>query len=250
MKMKIVKTNLVDQVAEAIKAMIVNENYQYGTKIPSENDLVAQFGVSRLTVRLAIQKLNVLGICETKTGNGTYVKEFSFNEYLENISDLLIKPDMLHDVYEFRKLIEVEAAVLAMEHGTDEEFEDLKTICKNFDQIPYFPNGDINKYVSNMLDVEFAFHSKICEMSKNELLSYVFTAAKEPIAQYLSVIMRKRMAFFYQQGMIGEDGLWKFGQNPHNAIVNTMLTRNETKCREVYNTLIDIEASDDQVLSI
>lgn len=43
---------------------------------PSESDLADLFGVNRLTVRLALQKLNTLGILDTRVGDGTYVCAF------------------------------------------------------------------------------------------------------------------------------------------------------------------------------
>ena len=106
MAKKIVKKNLVDQVTEFLQEAIESGEYQVGDRLPSENDLANEFGTSRLTVRLAIQKLNALELLETKVGDGTYVKRFSFEKYVDNVSDIIFSEDMMGDIREFRDCIE------------------------------------------------------------------------------------------------------------------------------------------------
>lgn len=57
-----------------LKNEIVNGHFQYGDKIPPENDLAAQFKLSRFTVRRAIDLLSNEGFLEKRHGSGTYVK--------------------------------------------------------------------------------------------------------------------------------------------------------------------------------
>ena len=81
--MKIKKVSASEQVCEAIQDQISAGVWKVGDKLPSESDLAAKFGVNRLTVRMALQKLNALGIVETRTGSGTFVIEFDFESYLK-----------------------------------------------------------------------------------------------------------------------------------------------------------------------
>ena len=74
--MRIRKVSASEQVCEAIQAQISSGVWKVGDKLPSESELAAKFGVNRLTVRMALQKLNALGIVETRTGSGTFVIEF------------------------------------------------------------------------------------------------------------------------------------------------------------------------------
>ena len=71
--LKIKKKSTADLVCEKMKSMISNGTWQYYQKIPSESDLAEMFGVNRLTVRIALQRLNALGILDTRVGDGTYV---------------------------------------------------------------------------------------------------------------------------------------------------------------------------------
>lgn len=69
------------QIKAIIKKWIVEKEYNFGDKIPSENELAARFAVSRLTVRQAISQLVQEGFLTTRRGAGTYVTE---NEALIN----------------------------------------------------------------------------------------------------------------------------------------------------------------------
>ena len=68
------------QIHDQIKANIENETYKIGDRLPSERELAKQFGVSRMTLRQAIQTLADEGILERKIGSGTYVTAPSSSE--------------------------------------------------------------------------------------------------------------------------------------------------------------------------
>lgn len=57
-----------------LKNQILNGTFQYGDRLPTENELAAQFSLSRFTVRHAIEKLANEGFLEKRRGSGTYVK--------------------------------------------------------------------------------------------------------------------------------------------------------------------------------
>ena len=75
---KISKISVVDQVADEMKEKIVSGEWKPGDKLPSESDIAQMYGVNRLSVRMALQKLGTLGIIETRVGEGSFVQEFSF----------------------------------------------------------------------------------------------------------------------------------------------------------------------------
>ncbi|WP_270596492.1 GntR family transcriptional regulator [Enterococcus asini] len=61
------------QIHDQIKSKIESGFWKIGDRLPSERDLSLQFGVSRMTLRQAIQTLADEGILERKIGSGTYV---------------------------------------------------------------------------------------------------------------------------------------------------------------------------------
>ena len=61
------------QIHDQIKAEVESGKWAIGDRLPSERDLSIQFGVSRMTLRQAIQTLADEGVLERKIGSGTYV---------------------------------------------------------------------------------------------------------------------------------------------------------------------------------
>ena len=84
---KLTRTSVVEQISDVMNHSILTNEWKPNDKIPSETELANLFGVNRLSVRLAIQKLNTLGLTETRVGDGTYVKEFSLKPVLSQLTD-------------------------------------------------------------------------------------------------------------------------------------------------------------------
>ena len=82
---KIVKVSLSDQVSEHLRQMISDNEFPVGSKLPSESELANMFGVSRLTVRMALQKLSAQGLTVTRPGDGTFVKKFNIAAYMDEV---------------------------------------------------------------------------------------------------------------------------------------------------------------------
>jgi GntR family transcriptional regulator len=64
-----------EQVTAALRARIVSGQYPPGTRVPTEDELIKEFGYSGTTVRNAILALRATGLVETRHGSGTYVVE-------------------------------------------------------------------------------------------------------------------------------------------------------------------------------
>ena len=99
------KLNLSDIIASEIKDRIINNIWKVGDKIPSENKLCEEFEVNRLTIRLAINKLNALGVLETKTGEGTYVKKINLYNYINQLIPFIISSNEINHILEFEKTV-------------------------------------------------------------------------------------------------------------------------------------------------
>ena len=67
--------SIVEQVNEVLRERIRDATYAPGFRLPSENGLAEEFGVSRATVRTVLAKLSVEGLIIRRQGDGTYVNE-------------------------------------------------------------------------------------------------------------------------------------------------------------------------------
>lgn len=156
-----------DQVFEQLKQNLVNGVWKPGEKIPSENELCALFGISRITVRQALGKLSALGMIETRLGEGSYARNISGGTLLQEILPLIyssqVSPEQMQaEVIEFRKIYEVNAAALAAQRITDAELEDLRhalaQMHSNRDDLPRYAEADLE------------FHSLLAEATRNSLI--------------------------------------------------------------------------------
>ena len=65
--------NLTADLAADLRNRIVEGTIQPGDKLPSENTLIGEFGVSRTVVRSALTRLQAEGLVETERGRGSFV---------------------------------------------------------------------------------------------------------------------------------------------------------------------------------
>lgn len=79
-------TPLYKQIKIALKNDILNKRYAPGDKIPSEPELRERFGVSRVTVRYAVQELEDEGFLQRRQGKGTFVMHEKIESNMGSLS--------------------------------------------------------------------------------------------------------------------------------------------------------------------
>ncbi len=77
------RTKLSDVVADRLKAYIFEQDLKPGDRLPTETQLAASFGVSRLSLREATKSLGFLGILAAKPGRGLTVGRVNMNRITE-----------------------------------------------------------------------------------------------------------------------------------------------------------------------
>ncbi len=76
------------RVYNALKARILESDYAVGELLPPEPELEKQFGVSRTTVRKAVENLSREGFVLAQQGRGTQVLDFSTRQNLNEVTSL------------------------------------------------------------------------------------------------------------------------------------------------------------------
>ena len=241
--LKIKKVSTVDLISEEMKKLILNGTWALNEKIPSESELAETFGVNRFTVRMALQKLNILGVLETKTGDGSYVCPFDFEKHMRQISDFYLTPKLLDDITEFRKIIEVECARLAMERATPEDLEILRKHCENFERhmVSYVKLREGSPkaltYLHTLTDCDLELHSHMCSMSHNDLLIYAFSTAKEPIREFMLTVGYNRV----------ENANFRIGDisvRDHWGIYSSIKNKDFETCRKILVNMSDYQVAE------
>lgn len=239
---KIKKSSAPDLVCEKMKEFISMGTWTENEKIPSEAELAEMFGINRFTVRMALQKLNTLGILETHVGDGTYVRSFDFEKHLENIYEFYMTDELMNDVSEFRNVIEIECCRLAVKRHTPQELSELEKCCRTFEEnITAYVNAKDNPLLERQIlfekfnDDDIALHTQICRMSHNDLLIYAYSTAKEAIRQQMLTLGHKRViALNPGDEIISVKSHWRL----YHAIAG----KDFRTCKKILTEMIDNDA--------
>lgn len=123
------RQSLSTQLVAELRELIANGTFAPGDKLPSENDLIQRYAVSRTVVREAISGLRADGILVTRQGVGAFVTNQT-GKRLEPFDPGDLEA-VLH-MLEFRKTIETETAGFAAQRRTK---ADLKALKACFDEL-------------------------------------------------------------------------------------------------------------------
>ena len=98
-------------IVEELRLMIKAEGIKAGDKIPSERVLAERLQVGRSTVREALRSLELLGLIETRRGEGTFLADFKKHQLVEVLSTFVMQqPKSAIDVNDTR-IIHEKAAI-------------------------------------------------------------------------------------------------------------------------------------------
>jgi GntR family transcriptional repressor for pyruvate dehydrogenase complex len=115
--------SLVDATYRKILAMVTEGSLVDGERLPSEAEMASSFGVSRPVVRQALSRLQHSGVVKVKWGSGTYVQNAS-GARTEGASFGPVRSlDEVRHAYEYRAVIEGEAAALAARNRSPEALQ-------------------------------------------------------------------------------------------------------------------------------
>src|SRR4051812_32127962 len=95
------------QIADQIRSSILQGDFAPGDKLPPERELAEMFGVSRPSVREALNILESAGLVSSYQGGGTVVMSLVETAAAHPLRDLIrVEQDRALDVIEVRKCME------------------------------------------------------------------------------------------------------------------------------------------------
>jgi GntR family transcriptional repressor for pyruvate dehydrogenase complex len=183
---KLKTESLRSQVYGKLKEQLMAGVWKEGEKLPSEHELCGMFGVSRVTIRGAIQQLEILGLVETKHGGGTFARNFSPAERVDSLHPLMRiqKNQDLITVLEYRKIIEKGIIGLAVEKISPQDIDFLEETYAAMER-------DIH-HETEYIEADLAFHTRLAEVTGNsiiikvhELISGILSAAMIDVVHLL-----------------------------------------------------------------
>jgi DNA-binding GntR family transcriptional regulator len=157
---------LTDSVYARLRDLILSNVFRAGQKLV-DRDLAEQLGVSRTPVREALGRLAMMGLVEARSRRGYYVTQYT--------------AEQMTDLYEFRKILEVNAARLAAENAEPSHLREFERILIESEKLAANPT---NHAMTVKLDLEI--HDLIARASGNDSLH-----------QAIQNLMDKVMCFFW-----------------------------------------------------
>lgn len=159
---------LSDDIVEQLEGMILEGTLKSGERLPAERALAEQFGVSRPSLREAIQKLAAKGLLVSRQGGGNYVVETLGSTFSDPLLHLLeSNPEAQRDLLEFRQTLEASCAYYAALRATEVDRERL-TAAFDALQDCYARDDEVSRIEEGAADARF--HLAIAEASHNAVL--------------------------------------------------------------------------------
>jgi GntR family transcriptional repressor for pyruvate dehydrogenase complex len=163
-----------EQIVHQIQAAIRDDGLREGDRLPTERELAETFGVSRSVVREAIKVLSAQGLVESRQGSGLYVR----NRPIESVSRAIVlsvlpEGDAVGQLFEFRRMLEVDAARLAAQRATDEQIEHLRAIVARYE-----PEPDGRPNWESFSVVDETIHAIVATASGNPYLDVMIASVR------------------------------------------------------------------------
>ena len=155
---------LTDEAITKLRNMIQSGELPPGSRLPPENQLATQMGLSRSGVREAVKVLESARVLDVRRGDGTYVTSLAPKLLLEGVGFAveLLQGDTLLEVMEVRRLLEPAATGLASLRITDGQLDDLAGVLQQMSAAA----GDAEQLVQ----ADVAFHRLVIASTGNETL--------------------------------------------------------------------------------
>ncbi|MBR1690355.1 MAG: FadR family transcriptional regulator [Oscillibacter sp.] len=175
------RVKLSEQTADRLYERIVDEHrYAPGSKLPNENELSGDLGVSRTTLREAISFLVAQGVLEIRRGKGTFVAEKLPARGMDLASlEGLRSRVRAKDLFEMRLIFEPATVALACQRATDEELRQIRRRAERMERVAA-EDGDWPA-----MDQEF--HWAIIKASHNEYMRRLYPIINSAVNEILQI---------------------------------------------------------------
>jgi GntR family transcriptional regulator, transcriptional repressor for pyruvate dehydrogenase complex len=155
-----------DKVATQLKKAISDGVLRVGDRIPSERELAEQMGVSRASIREAIQQLELRGILLSTQGGGTVVRNV-VEQAMRKPLEVLLEDDKRRvlELTQVRAFMEAWAARQAAMNRTPEELERMRGYLEEMERD--LEKGQIRP------EVDIRFHTEIAAAARNTIFLHL-----------------------------------------------------------------------------
>lgn len=219
MELRPIKTRKIyEEIVEQIRDLVIRGELKPGDKLPSERDLVERLKVSRASIREALSALEMMGLLEVRSGEGTFIQKVGAESIIAPLAWMLsIEQGTALELIEVRKILEGQAARLAAERAEPEDLQELEQALADMQQEIITPELGGEK-------ADLRFHYAITRATKNTLLIQLMDMISDLMQRMLKTSRDK-----LYEGKYSADILLK----EHAQIYEAIKSRNAVKASEL-----------------
>lgn len=173
------RTSVIDAIVAEIKDKIISGDLKDGDMLASQDELARAMGVSRASLREALNRLSLMGLIETRQGTGTFVKTAEPVDFLNSLSSLLILDRAsAMELLDARYYVESACAELAARNATDEEIKEMSSLLDRMERVGSF---DAETFAVH----DLRFHTLVAQSSRNRVLVKVLGIISDILRQFI-----------------------------------------------------------------
>lgn len=129
-------TKVYLEIVKQLREMITIDGLKTGDKIPSERELSERLNFGRSSVREALRALELLGLIETRRGEGTFIRDFRGNQLVQLLSTFILQDEKaIRDVFETKNFIEMDCLRLALQRMNENKIGAIRDWLRAVDQV-------------------------------------------------------------------------------------------------------------------
>lgn len=224
------ETSKSEKVIASIRNAIITGELKPGDRLLNERELARKLDVGRPLLREVTRSLSILGILETRQGDGTYVGRISIESFSEYLTFYLAQNgDALSDIIQSRIAIESQAVRLACNFATSSDLSAMERCLADL--------LDTALDTTAGAEADFRFHCAIVEASHSASLITVYRAISE-LMRHSHLRRRQRMTI--KPELIPD--LIECHRDIYKAIILKREDVAETKLREHFDFSSRLEA--------
>ncbi|WP_274584672.1 FadR/GntR family transcriptional regulator [Neisseria leonii] len=218
------------QLAAVLEERILQNVYPIHSKLPPERRLAEEFGVSRQSLRSALNILSTRGMLHARQGDGHYVSDYTQGSFRYGWEDLIDgREGMESEVLDFRRGIEGMLAALAARRRTDADLLRMRLWLDRLHTARHTHDLDLRS------TADVAFHQAIAEAAHNLL----FTRLSDGLLRLLTKQTKTNLANMFDVPDVEAELLAQ-----HEAIYRAIEAQDETAAMQAaYRHLDYVQAA-------
>lgn len=170
---EIPRERVSDRVANELFKLIADGRLTPGERLPGERQLATMMGVSRVSIRAALQQLKEQGLLSAVQGGGTRLLATARDVEADLGKMLRLDAENLADLIAIRSMLEVWAARRAAERGTPQQISEIEEIQRDLSMAYTGPHDKAQR--------DLLLHQAIARASGSKVYQHLFSRLRDTL---------------------------------------------------------------------